>query len=102
MDSKKTLTRADIANAIVSEFKVSKFNATEIIEDVLEEIAVALKEGESVKISGFGTFSVRQKKERMGRNPKTMQEAVISSRKSLTFRASPILKKIVNSKEKYK
>lgn len=100
MNSKKTLTRADIVNAIVNEFKVSKFNATEIIEDVLEEIAAALKEGELVKISGFGTFSVRQKKERMGRNPKTMQAALISSRKSLTFRPSPILKKIVNLKKK--
>ena len=98
MVKKKTLTRADIADAIVNEFKVSKFNATEIIEDVLEEIAVALKEGESVKISGFGTFAVRQKNERMGRNPKTMEEALISSRKSLTFRPSPILKKIVNEK----
>ncbi|MBQ7673084.1 MAG: integration host factor subunit alpha [Alphaproteobacteria bacterium] len=93
---KKTLTRSDIADAIISEFKVSKFNATEIIEDVLEEIASALKNGEAVKISGFGTFSVKQKKERMGRNPKTMEEAVISSRKSLKFRPSPILKKVVN------
>lgn len=100
MDSKKTLTRADIAAAIVNEFKVSKFNATEVIEDILEEIAAALKNNEIVKISGFGTFSVRQKKERIGRNPKTMQTAVISSRKSLTFRPSPILKKIVNEKEK--
>ncbi len=93
---KKTLTRSDIADAIISEFKVSKFNATEIIEDVLEEIASALRNGEAVKISGFGTFSVKQKKERMGRNPKTMEEAVISSRKSLKFRPSPILKKVVN------
>lgn len=93
---KKTLTRSDIADAIISEFKVSKFNATEIIEDVLEEVASALRNGEAVKISGFGTFSVKQKKERMGRNPKTMEEAVISSRKSLKFRPSPILKKVVN------
>ena len=75
MDSKKTLTRADIANAIVNEFKVSKFDATEVIEDILEEIASALREGEPVKISGFGTFSVRQKKARVGRNPKTKQTA---------------------------
>lgn len=99
MVRKKTLTRADIADAIIGEFKVSRFDATEVIEDVLEAIAVALKEGESVKISGFGTFSVRQKNERMGRNPKTMEEALISSRKSLTFRPSPILKKIVNEKQ---
>lgn len=95
-NSKKTLTRSDIADSIIDEFKVSKFNATEIIEDVLEEIASALKNGESVKISGFGTFSVKQKKERIGRNPRTMEEAVISPRKSLKFRPSLILKKIIN------
>lgn len=99
MNGEKTLRRADIVNAIVSEFEVSKFNAAEIVEDILEEISVALKNDGVVKIAGFGTFLVRQKKERMGRNPKTMKEAVISSRKSLTFRPSSILKKILSSKE---
>ncbi|MDR1561106.1 MAG: integration host factor subunit alpha [Holosporaceae bacterium] len=93
----KTLTRSDLANAITEEFRVTKFNALEIVEDVLDEIAGALINGETVKISGFGTFTVRNKKERIGRNPKTLKEAVISSRKSLSFRASPVLKKIVNN-----
>jgi len=92
----KTLTRSDIADAITEEFRVTKFNASEIVEDVLDEIASALIEGEVVKIAGFGTFSVRHKKERIGRNPRTLEEAVISSRKSLSFKASPILKKVVN------
>lgn len=92
----KTLTRSDLANAITREFRVTKFNALEIVEDVLDEITMALIDGETVKIASFGTFMVRDKKERIGRNPKTLKEAVISSRKSISFRASPILKKIVN------
>ena len=92
----KTLTRSDIADAITEEFRVTKFNASEIVEDVLDEIASALISGEAVKIAGFGTFIVRHKKERIGRNPKTLEEAVISSRKALSFKASPILKKVIN------
>ena len=95
-DNVHTLTRSDLVDAITNEFRVTKYNASEIVEDVLEEIESALVAGESVKIAGFGTFTVRQKKERMGRNPKTLEEAVITSRKSLSFRASPILKKAVN------
>ncbi|MCR5225438.1 MAG: integration host factor subunit alpha [Alphaproteobacteria bacterium] len=93
-----TLTRSDLVNAITDEFQVTKYNASEIVEDILEEIESALVAGESVKIAGFGTFTVRQKKERVGRNPKTLEEAVITSRKSLSFRASPLLKKVVNGK----
>jgi integration host factor subunit alpha len=92
----KTLTRSDIAEAITEEFRVTKFNASEIVEDVLDEITAALISGESVKISGFGTFVVRHKKERIGRNPRTLEAAVISSRKSVSFKPSQILKKIVN------
>jgi integration host factor subunit alpha len=96
----KTLTRSDLADAVTEEFRVTKLSASEIVEDVLDEIATALIEGESVKISGFGTFTLRQKKERMGRNPKTLEEAVISPRKSLSFKASLILKKIINGANK--
>lgn len=96
-NSTKTLTRSDIADAITEEFRVTKFNASEIVEDVLDEIASALISGETVKIAGFGTFTIRHKKERLGRNPKTLEEAVISSRKVLSFRASPILKKEINN-----
>jgi integration host factor subunit alpha len=92
----RVLTRAGIANAIIQEFAITKQQAADIVEDVLEEIALALANGETVKISGFGHFLVRDKKERMGRNPKTMQDAVITQRKSLIFKSSPMLKKIIN------
>ncbi|MDR1375234.1 MAG: integration host factor subunit alpha [Holosporaceae bacterium] len=98
-DETKTLTRSDLANAVTQEFRVTKFNALEIVEDVLDEITMALIDGETVKIASFGTFMVRDKKERVGRNPKTLEEAVISSRKSVSFRASPVLKKIINGEK---
>jgi integration host factor subunit alpha len=91
----KTLTRADIAEAITKEFRVTKFNASEIVEDVLDEIAAALANGENVKIAGFGTFLVRDKKERIGCNPRTLEKAIITARKSLSFRASNVLKNAV-------
>lgn len=95
----QTLTRSDLADAIIDEFHITKVGALEFLEVILSEMAMGLKEDESVKISGFGTFSIRHKKERIGRNPKTLEEAVISSRKSISFKASPILKKIVNNEE---
>jgi integration host factor subunit alpha len=94
----KTLTRADLADAITKEFRVTKFVALEIVEDILDEISSALMAGENVKISGFGTFTTRQKKGRMGRNPKTLEEAYITPRKAISFRASALLKKAVNEK----
>jgi integration host factor subunit alpha len=95
-DSMKTLTRADLADAITDEFRVTKFAALEIVEDVLDEICSALTAGENVKISGFGTFTVRQKNGRMGRNPKTLKDAYITPRKVVSFRASARLKEAVN------
>ena len=92
----KTLTRSDIADAITAEFQVTKFEALDFIHEVLLEIAGALVDGEDVKLTGFGTFKVHDKKERMGRNPKTKEPAVISARRTVSFRASPILKKKVN------
>ena len=92
----KTLTRSDIADAITAEFQVTKFEALDFIHEVLSEIAGALVDGEDVKLTGFGTFKVHNKKERMGRNPKTKEPAVISARRTVSFRASPILKKKVN------
>lgn len=96
MDTKKTLTRADIAEAVVNRFKISRFDAAEIVEAILEEISESLHRGEEVKLARFGTFYIRDKKERMGRNPKTREDAVISARKSVTFRASPVFKEIVS------
>lgn len=96
MDTKKTLTRADIAEAVIKKFKISRFQAAEIVEAILEQISLALRRGEEIKFARFGTFYVRDKKERMGRNPKTKEDAVISARKSVTFRASPVFKEIVD------
>lgn len=96
MDTQKTLTRADIAKAIIKNFKISRFQASEILEAILEQISKALQNGEEVKFARFGTFYVRDKKERIGRNPKTKEDAVISARKSVTFRASPIFKEVVD------
>ncbi|MDR1982365.1 MAG: integration host factor subunit alpha [Holosporaceae bacterium] len=94
----RTLTRSDLADAITNEFRVTKFVASEIVEDVLDEISSALMDDENVKIAGFGTFMVRKKKERIGRNPRTLKEAVITARKSISFKASAILKRITNEK----
>ncbi|MDR1236543.1 MAG: integration host factor subunit alpha [Holosporaceae bacterium] len=97
-DDTKTLTRAELAAAITDEFRVTKFVALEIVEDVLDEISNALTKGENVKISGFGTFSVRKKNGRMGRNPKTLKDAYITPRKVVSFKASSRLKEAVNKK----
>ena len=70
MNKIKTLTRSDIADAITEEFQVTKFEALDFLEEVLDEISSALLNGEDVKITGFGTFKVHSKKERMGRNPR--------------------------------
>ncbi|MDR2720754.1 MAG: integration host factor subunit alpha [Puniceicoccales bacterium] len=93
---KKTLTRADIAEAIVNVFDLTRIEASGLVDQVLLVISDTLADGEPVKISGFGTFFVRQKKERMGRNPRTLKEALISSRKAISFKSSALLKKAVN------
>ena len=94
-----TITRTDLADAVQEEFKVTQLDASELVETVLEEIQVALLNGEEVKIAEFGTFSVRKKKERLGRNPKTLEPAVISARTVLTFRPAERLRNLVNSKK---
>ena len=92
----KTVTRANLSEAVYQELGLSRNWSTRLVEDMLEEIADALVDGESVKISSFGTFSVHEKGERMGRNPKTGEGAVIRPRRVLKFRASNVLKKRVN------
>ncbi len=91
----KTLTRADIATKITDVFNVTRLEALDFVDEAFNEISEAIIEEGNLKITGFGTFMVRNKKERIGRNPKTLKEAVISSRKSITFRPSGILKKKV-------
>ncbi|MDR1334871.1 MAG: integration host factor subunit alpha [Holosporaceae bacterium] len=95
-NKKKTLTRADIADVIVNAFDLTRNEASRLVDEVLSVISDALANGESVKISNFGSFFIRPKKERMGRNPRTLEEALISSRKAISFKSSALLKKIIN------
>ncbi|MCC6478789.1 integration host factor subunit alpha [Sphingorhabdus sp.] len=83
-----TLTRADIAEAINRHIGLSRADASAMIESLLDHILDALVAGENVKISGFGTFVLRDKAQRIGRNPKTGVEVPITPRRVLTFRAS--------------
>ena len=92
-----TLTRADLVELIYSEVGISKTEASEIVDQFFEEIITDLVDGNSVKLTSFGTFSVRHKKERIGRNPKTKEEAIIDARRVISFRASKELKKRINS-----
>lgn len=91
-----TLTRADLTDAVHAALGISRNESSEYIERILEELTSALERGETVKISSFGTFSVRQKKLRMGRNPKTGEEVPITPRRVVTFRASHVLKDQIN------
>ncbi len=92
----KTLTRADLSNAIYKHIGLSLQECNELVDAVIDEICVALEQGYDVKLSSFGTFSLRKKKERMGRNPKTGKEVPITSRTVLSFNASNLLKARVN------
>lgn len=92
----RTITRADLAEAVYEEVGLSRNESSELVESVLDEVADALVDGENVKISSFGSFSIREKGERIGRNPKTGVEVPISPRKVLVFRASHVMKDRVN------
>lgn len=91
-----TLTRAVLAETVYREIGLSQAESSALVDDVLEEIINALIQEEEVKISSFGSFRVRQKAARIGRNPKTKQEAVITPRKVVTFHASSLMKKAIN------
>ena len=95
--SQKTLTRADLSNAVYREIGLSLSESTQMVDAVLEEVSAALAAGEQVKLSSFGTFKLRRKKERVGRNPKTGVEVPITPRTVLSFNASNILKQSVNT-----
>jgi len=95
--SEYTVTRADLIDAVYKEIGLSRTESSVIIESILNHITGALIRGETVKLSGFGTFDVRHKKSRMGRNPKTGREVPITSRSVLAFKPSNILKNRVNS-----
>lgn len=88
----KTLTRMDLAEAVHAEVGLSRNESADLVESVLSHVSDALVRGESVKISSFGTFSIRDKAARVGRNPKTGEEVPILPRRVLTFRASHLMK----------
>ncbi|MDR9485004.1 MULTISPECIES: integration host factor subunit alpha [Sediminimonas] len=90
--SEKTLTRMDLSEAIFREVGLSRNDSAQIVESVLTRMSDALVAGEQVKISSFGTFSVRDKAARIGRNPKTGEEVPINPRRVLTFRPSHLMK----------
>ncbi len=92
-----TVTRAQLGEAVYQEVGLSRNESGELVEAVLQEISDALIRGETVKISSFGSFSVRQKGPRVGRNPKTGEEVPILPRKVLVFRASHVLKSRVDN-----
>lgn len=93
--SDKTLTRMDLSEAVFREVGLSRNDSAHLVESVLTHMSDALVRGEQVKISSFGTFSVRNKSARVGRNPKTGQEVPISPRRVLTFRPSHLMKERV-------
>ncbi len=87
-----TLTRADLAEALHREVGLSRMDSAKLVEQILRHMCEALSNGENVKISGFGTFVLRSKGERVGRNPKTGIEVPIAPRRVLTFRASQMMR----------
>jgi integration host factor subunit alpha len=88
----KTLTRADLAEAVYRKVGLSRTESAELVEAVLDEICEAIVRGETVKLSSFATFHVRDKNQRVGRNPKTGEEVPILPRRVMTFKASNVLK----------
>jgi integration host factor subunit alpha len=90
--SAKTLTRMDLSEAVFREVGLSRNESSDLVESVLQHMSDALVKGQQVKISSFGTFSVREKSARVGRNPKTGEEVPILPRRVLTFRPSHLMK----------
>ena len=90
--SEKTLTRMDLSESVFREVGLSRNESSALVESVLQHISDALVNGESVKISSFGTFSIRDKSARVGRNPKTGEEVPIHPRRVLTVRPSHLMK----------
>ncbi len=92
----KTLTRSDLSEAVYREVGLSRNESADLVESILQHLSDALVAGDTVKISSFGTFSVRDKNARIGRNPKTGEEVPIEPRRVLVFRPSHILKDKIN------
>ena len=92
MSQAGTLTRADLAEVVHKQVGLSRADSAAMVEQILAGMSDALEKGENVKISGFGSFILRDKGERIGRNPKTGVEVPIAPRRVLTFRASELLR----------
>lgn len=96
--SGKTVTRADLCEAVYQAVGLSRTESADLVELVLEEICSSVVRGEAVKLSSFGSFVVRSKGERVGRNPKTGEEVPISPRRVMVFKPSNVLKQRINTK----
>jgi integration host factor subunit alpha len=96
--TEKNVTRVDLYEAVYQKVGLSRSESLAMVELVLNEITNALTKGETVKLSSFGSFIVRNKKQRVGRNPKTGTEATISPRRVVVFKASAVLKQQINGK----
>ena len=94
-----TLTRADLADILRTQFGFSRGDAKDLVDHFFEEIVEALQQGESVKLSGLGVFSLRSKNARLGRNPKTGEEVMIQPRTVMRFRAGNKLRSRINERE---
>ncbi|HEY2050064.1 MAG TPA: integration host factor subunit alpha [Caulobacteraceae bacterium] len=88
----RTLTRADLTDALHENVGLTRHDCSHLVEQTLDLIAEAMEQGQTVKLSGFGVFQVRAKRERIGRNPKTGAPATIAPRRVIGFRASQVLK----------
>jgi len=91
--NQQTITRQDLAEVIFRKTSIPRKTSNKIIDEIIQEITKALSEDENVKLAKFGTFSVREKQERIGRNPKTKEEFKISARKVVLFKPSSTIKK---------
>lgn len=96
----KTVTRADLADAVCREVGLSRVESSALVEMIIEEICEAIISGDTVKLSSFATFQVRSKKERVGRNPMTGEEATIHPRRVVAFKASNVLKQLVLKRQR--
>lgn len=93
----KTVTRADVAETVYEEIGLSRKDSNDILDMILDEIVQELAQGNDVKLSSFGTFSLRDKKARSGRNPKTGVAAEISPRRVISFKPSQTMRKMINA-----
>jgi len=97
--SEKTRTRADLTEVLHRDIGLSRSESADMVNSVLDLVSDALVEGQNVKLSSFGTFIVRSKRQRIGRNPKTGEEVPITPRRVLVFRPSQMMKNIINGED---